>query len=215
MSNQNKMENFDRKKHWDNIYQTKQLNEVSWYQPTPEISLDFIKQCNVPTTARIIDIGGGDSFLVDHLLDNGYQDITVLDISEAAIERAKTRLGYRAEKVKWIVADAANFRPTEQYDFWHDRAAFHFLTKEQEISSYLGTAQRSIKPTGILVIGTFSEQGPKKCSGIEIKQYSENSMTERLKNFFEKIKCITTDHKTPFDTVQNFVFCSFRKLQSI
>jgi ubiquinone/menaquinone biosynthesis C-methylase UbiE len=207
------MENFDRKKHWENIYQTKQLNEVSWFQPTPETSLDFIKQFNVPTTAKIIDIGGGDSFLVDHLLEKGYQDITVLDISEAAIERAKQRLGDKAERVKWIVADAAKFQPTEKYDFWHDRAAFHFLTDEQEISNYLDTAQRSIKPTGVLVIGTFSEQGPKKCSGIEIKQYSENSMTERLKKFFEKIKCITIDHKTPFDTIQNFVFCSFRKLQ--
>lgn len=209
------MEKFDRKNHWENIYQTKQLNEVSWFQPTPETSLDFFKQFNVPTTAKVIDIGGGDSFLVDHLLDKGYQDITVLDISEAAIERAKNRLGDKAEKVKWIVADAAKFKPTEQYDFWHDRAAFHFLTDEQEISSYLETAQKSIKPTGVLVIGTFSEQGPKKCSGIEIKQYSENSMTERLKNFFEKIRCITIDHKTPFDTIQNFVFCSFRKLQAV
>lgn len=208
------MENFDRKKHWEKIYQTKQLNEVSWFQPTPETSLDFIRQFNVPTTAKIIDIGGGDSFLVDNLLDKGYQDITVLDISEAAIERAKQRLGERATKVKWIVADAAKFQPTEKYDFWHDRAAFHFLTDEQEISNYLDTAQKNIRPTGVLVIGTFSEQGPKKCSGIEIKQYSENSMTVRLKNFFEKIKCITIDHKTPFDTIQNFVFCSFRKLQT-
>lgn len=209
------MEKFDRKNHWENIYQTKQLNEVSWFQPTPETSLDFFKQFNVPTTAKVIDIGGGDSFLVDHLLDKGYQDITVLDISEAAIERAKKRLGDKAEKVKWIVADAAKFEPTEQYDFWHDRAAFHFLTDESEILNYLHTAQENISPTGILVIGTFSEQGPKKCSGIEIKQYSENSMTERLKNFFEKIKCITIDHKTPFDTIQNFVFCSFRKLQAV
>ena len=208
------MENFDRKKHWEKIYQTKQLNEVSWFQPTPETSLDFIRQFNVPTTAKIIDIGGGDSFLVDNLLDKCYQDITVLDISEAAIERAKQRLGERATKVKWIVADAAKFQPTEKYDFWHDRAAFHFLTDEQEISNYLDTAQKNIRPTGFLVIGTFSEQGPKKCSGIEIKQYSENSMTVRLKNFFEKIKCITIDHKTPFDTIQNFVFCSFRKLQT-
>lgn len=205
---------FDRKKHWDNIYQTKQLNEVSWFQPTPETSLDFIKAFDVPTSAKIIDIGGGDSFFVDHLLDKGYQDITVLDISEAAIGRAKMRLGNRAQNVKWIVADAANFHPPEQYDFWHDRAAFHFLTDETEISNYLETARKSISPTGVLVIGTFSEQGPKKCSGIEIKQYSESTMTERLADFFKKIRCITIDHKTPFDTIQNFVFCSFRKLQS-
>jgi ubiquinone/menaquinone biosynthesis C-methylase UbiE len=209
------MDNFDRKKHWENIYQTKELNEVSWFQPTPETSLDFFKQFNVPTTAKVIDIGGGDSFLVDHLLELAYKDITVLDISEAAISRAKNRLGDKAEKVKWIVEDAATFKPTENYDFWHDRAAFHFLTNEQEISTYLETAQQSITPTGVLLIGTFSEQGPKKCSGIEIKQYSENSMNERLKNFFEKIKCITIDHKTPFDTIQNFVFCSFRKLKIV
>lgn len=208
------MENFDRKKHWENIYQTKELKDVSWFQPTPETSLDFFKQFNVPTTAKVIDIGGGDSFLVDHLVELGYQDISVLDISAAAIERAKQRLGDKAKNVKWIVADAANFKPTEKYDFWHDRAAFHFLTEEQEITDYLQTAQESINPTGVLVIGTFSEQGPKKCSGIEIKQYSETTMTERLKKFFEKIKCITVDHKTPFDTIQNFVFCSFRKLQT-
>ena len=208
------MENFDRKKHWENIYQTKELKDVSWFQPTPETSLDFFKQFKVPTNAKVIDIGGGDSFLVDHLIDFGYQDISVLDISAAAIDKAKQRLGDKAKNVKWIVADAATFKPTEKYDFWHDRAAFHFLTDEQEISNYLQTAQESINPTGVLVIGTFSEQGPKKCSGIEIKQYSETSMTNRLKMFFEKIKCITVDHKTPFDTIQNFVFCSFRKLQT-
>lgn len=208
------MDNFNRKKHWEKIYQTKQLNEVSWYQPTPSTSLDFFKQFNISSTAKIIDVGGGDCLLVDHLLDMGYQDITVLDISETAINRAKQRLGDREIKVKWIISDAASFNPTVQYDFWHDRAAFHFLTQESEIESYLDTIQKNIKPTGILVIGTFSEQGPKKCSGIEIKQYSEVSMTERLKRFFEKIKCITVDHKTPFDTVQNFIFCSFRKLST-
>ena len=208
------MGNFDRKNHWENIYNTKELKDVSWFQVRPETSLDFFKQFKVPTTAKIIDIGGGDSLLVDHLLDLGYQDISVLDISESAIERAKVRLGQKAQNVKWIVADAATFVPTEQYDFWHVRAAFHFLTEENEISNYLETAQKSINPKGILVIGTFSEQGPKKCSGIEIKQYSETSMTDRLKIFFEKIKCITVDHITPFDTIQNFVFCSFKKLNT-
>jgi len=202
------MENFDRKKHWEKIYQTKDLKDVSWFQPTPETSLNFFKQFNVPITAKIIDIGGGDSFLVDHLLKLGYQDISVLDISMAAIDRAKQRLGDKAKNVK------ATFKPTEKYDFWHDRAAFHFLTDETEISNYLQTAQENINSKGLLVIGTFSEQGPKKCSGIEIKQYSETTMTDRLKKFFEKIKCITVDHKTPFDTIQNFVFCSFRKLQT-
>lgn len=205
------MESFNRKKHWENVYKSKKTEEVSWFQPTPETSLNFFKQFNVPFTANIIDIGGGDSLLVDHLLDLGYQNITVLDISEAALERAKQRLGERAAKVKWIVADAATFQPTEKYDFWHDRAAFHFLTEETDIRHYIDTVQKNINTSGVLVIGTFSESGPKKCSGIEIKQYSESSMTNRLKKFFEKIKCITVDHKTPFETIQNFIFCSFRK----
>jgi SAM-dependent methyltransferase len=208
------MEKLNRKKHWEHIYQTKELKDVSWFQPTPKASLDFFKQFNVSTAAKIIDIGGGDSFLVDHLLDLGYQDISVLDISSLAIDRAKQRIGKRSKKVNWIVADAANFIPTEKYDFWHDRAAFHFLTDEQEISCYLETAQKHINPTGILVIGTFSKEGPQKCSGIEIKQYSETTMTDRLKKLFQKLICVTVDHKTPFDTIQNFVFCSFKKLKT-
>lgn len=207
------MEIFDRKKHWETIYQTRELKDVSWFQPTPETSLDFFKEFSVPTTAKVIDIGGGDSFLVDHLLDLGFQDITVLDISEAALDRAKKRLGDKAKNVKWIVSDAATFIPTETYDFWHDRAAFHFLTNEKEVSDYLETARRNINPTGVLVIGTFSDNGPKKCSGIEIKQYTEATMKERLSAYFEKIRCITVDHLTPSNNIQNFVFCSFRKLQ--
>lgn len=200
-----------RQEHWEHIYQTKPLEEVSWYQPNPETSLDFLEQFHILPDAKIIDIGGGDSFLVDHLLERGYQDITVLDISGTAIDRAKQRLGDKARNVKWIVADSVAFSPPEKYDFWHDRAAFHFLTGERDISAYLETARQSLNPEGILIIGTFSEQGPQKCSGIEIKQYSETTMTERLKVFFEKINCLTVDHKTPFNTIQNFVFCSFKK----
>jgi 2-polyprenyl-3-methyl-5-hydroxy-6-metoxy-1,4-benzoquinol methylase len=207
------MENPDPKKHWENIYQTKEPEDVSWFQATPETSLYFFNKYNVPKTAKIIDIGGGDSFLVDYLLDKGYEDISVLDISAAAINRAKKRLGDRAQKVNWIVEDVTTFKPQEKYDFWHDRAAFHFLTSEEDVSHYLETAAQSISQSGILIIGTFSEEGPKKCSGLEIKQYSEASMTRRLKNLFEKIKCITVDHQTPFNTVQNFIFCSFRKIE--
>jgi trans-aconitate methyltransferase len=205
------MDGFDRNEYWNRIYRSKELKDLSWFQPTPATSLEFFHQFNVPFNAKIIDIGGGDSLLVDYLLDLGYQDITVLDISDLALEKARQRLGQRAAQVKWIVDDAATFKPTEKYDFWHDRAAFHFLTQQEEIENYLNTVQQSINPGGILVIGTFSEQGPKKCSGIEIKQYSEATMTDKLKSYFEKIKCITIDHKTPFDTIQNFVFCSFRK----
>ncbi|MEO7175784.1 MAG: class I SAM-dependent methyltransferase [Saprospiraceae bacterium] len=208
------METFDREKHWENIYQTKELKDASWFQQIPTTSLDLIKKLEVSTSAKVIDIGGGDSYLVDHLLELGYQDLTVLDISASAIDRAKQRLGERAKDVKWIVADAASFKPTEKYDFWHDRAAFHFLRDETEISNYIETAYQSLNPSGILLIGTFSEQGPKRCSGIEIMQYSENTMTDRLKSGFEKIMCITVDHQTPFDTTQNFVFCGFRRLMT-
>jgi 2-polyprenyl-3-methyl-5-hydroxy-6-metoxy-1,4-benzoquinol methylase len=205
------MDSFDRNEYWNKIYRSKELKDLSWFQSTPATSLDFFHQYKVPLTAKIIDIGGGDSLLVDYLLDLGYQDVTVLDISDTALEKARQRLGQRVGQVKWIVDDAATFKPTEKYDFWHDRAAFHFLTRQDEIENYLNTVQQSINPGGILVIGTFSEQGPKQCSGIEIKQYSEASMTIQLKRYFDKIKCITVDHKTPFNTIQNFIFCSFRK----
>lgn len=206
------MEKFDRNKHWENIYQTKKLEDVSWFQPTPETSLEFIKESNIPTTAKIIDVGGGDSFLVDHLLDLGYSNVTVLDISKSAIARAKERLGDKAKNVTWIVSDIVAFRPQEKYDFWHDRAAFHFLTEQAEIKQYVETVSQFVYDNGLLVIGTFSEKGPTKCSGIEVKQYSELSMTELFKTNFERIKCKTVDHSTPFNTTQNFVFCIFKKL---
>lgn len=204
----------NRKEHWENLYLTKQLNQVSWYQPTPETSLNLIEELNLPKTAKIIDIGGGDSFLADYLLALGYQDITVLDIAEAAFNRAKKRLGLNAKKIQWIVADAANFKPTVQYDCWHDRAAFHFLTEENEIKNYITTLQQSLNTKGSLIIGTFSEQGPEKCSGISIRQYSETTMAERFKEHFNKIKCLTIDHQTPFNTQQNFVFCRFQKKET-
>jgi ubiquinone/menaquinone biosynthesis C-methylase UbiE len=205
------MNNSERKNHWENIYKTKDLKDVSWYQEKPTTSLEFLSHFNIQKTDKIINIGGGDSYLVDNLLELGFKDITILDISEAALSKAKRRLGNDADKVKWIVADAAQFVPTEKYDFWHDRAAFHFLTQENEINRYINTISKNLNDAGVLIIGTFSEQGPTKCSGIEIKQYSEQSMVEKFYKFFEKIKCITVDHATPFNTLQNFVFCSFKK----
>lgn len=205
------MESFNRKEHWENIYQTKQLNEVSWYQPTPQTSLSYFTEFNIPLDAKIIDIGGGDSFLVDHLLELGYSNVTVLDISESAIERAKVRLGDKANQVKWIQADASQFVPKEQYDVWHDRAAFHFLTEENEVSNYIKSASMGVKKGGVLIIGTFSINGPLKCSGIPIQQYNEDSMEVKFQLFFDKIECKIIDHTTPFDTVQNFIFCSFTR----
>jgi len=206
------MESFNRKNHWENIYSTKKLNEVGWYQPTPETSLNFIKELKLPKTASIIDIGGGDSFLADNLLEIGYQNISVLDISKKAIERAKLRLGKKGENVKWIEAEITEFNPTETYDLWHDRAAFHFLTDENEIENYILSAQKGVSDSGNLIIGTFSTEGPKKCSGIEIRQYSESTLLNRFTSSFEKIKCLIIDHETPFNTTQNFIFCSLRKL---
>lgn len=203
------MNEIDRKKHWENIYTTKQPNEVSWTQNVPQVSLEFIHSAKLGKDAKIIDIGGGDSKLVDCLLDEGHENVTVLDISATAIERAKQRLGHRAERVNWVISDISDFVTSEQYDLWHDRAAFHFLTEDREIDRYVLTAKKYIKKNGILVIGTFSDQGPKKCSGINIRQYSESLLVRTFSEGFEKIKCGPHDHITPFDTIQRFIFCSF------
>jgi hypothetical protein len=198
----------DRKEHWEKVYQTKQPHEVSWTQDIPATSLDFIHSFNISKTDAIIDIGGGDSRLVDHLLKEGYENITVLDISAAALDRAKERLGEKAANVRWIVSDITEFRPTENYAVWHDRATFHFLTTTENITDYLDRARTAVR--GYMAIGTFSDNGPKKCSGLEIKQYNESELEGQLANGFEKIRCITEDHVTPFNTTQNFLFCSFR-----
>lgn len=198
------------KNHWENIYKTKSLDEVSWYQPTPATSLDFIQSLKLDLNAAIIDVGGGDSYLVDHLLSAGYTNITVLDISSAAIDRAKNRLANRANLVKWIVCDVNDFNPTQTYDLWHDRAAFHFLTQNDQIKQYVDTVNRGLKPFGSLILGTFSENGPKKCSGIEITQYSQQSMARLFTEDFVKVECINVDHPTPFNTIQNFTFCRFK-----
>jgi len=201
----------NQKHHWENVYRTRGLNEVSWYQPRPQDSLDFVRELNIAKDAAIIDVGGGDSFLVDHLLALGFTNITVLDISGVAIEKAKERLGEKKDLVKWIVSDIMEFEPETTYDFWHDRAAFHFLTTEEQVAVYFKIAARALSTNGKLVIGTFSENGPSKCSGLPVKQYSEKSFTATLKKHFQKIKCIYSDHITPFHTVQQFLFCSFKK----
>lgn len=199
------------RQHWDNIYSTKAENEISWFQPYPTTSMEFVQLFHLPLNANIIDIGGGDSHFADALLDIGYQNIWVLDISASAIEKAKQRLGAKASRVHWVVSDVTNFEPPVQFDLWHDRAAFHFLTSEDKIHKYVSIAEHAIKQDGYLILGTFSENGPKKCSGLEIKQYSETSMSSRFDFAFDRIKCVTEDHLTPFNTVQNFLFCSFRK----
>jgi SAM-dependent methyltransferase len=197
--------------HWDKVYETKIENELSWFQPYPQTSMEFVERFNLPKDASIIDIGGGDSRFVDVLLDNGYKNIYVLDISARAIERAKQRLGAKAAQVHWIISDVAEFKPPIQFDFWHDRAAFHFLTDEEMINKYVSITESAIKENGYLVLGTFSEDGPERCSGLEIKQYSEAAMSARFEIAFNRIKCFRQDHRTPFGTMQNFLFCSFQK----
>jgi trans-aconitate methyltransferase len=203
------MDNSAKKSHWETVYKTKNPDQVSWTQEVPTTSLEFISSFNVPKDAKIIDIGGGDSKLVDYLLDGGFENITVLDISAAALDRAKKRLGERANKVQWVESDIIEFKPTSTYDVWHDRATFHFLTSEKQIESYLTIARQAVN--GYLAIGTFSEHGPTKCSGLDIKQYTEEILTSELEHGFEKIRCVTEDHITPFNTKQNFLFCSFKR----
>ena len=199
----------DRKKHWETVYETKNPDQVSWTQEIPKTSLEFIQSFGLNKTAKIIDIGGGDSKLVDYLLYEGYENVTVLDISAKSLEKAKNRLGKKAKKVKWIVSDITEFEPNMTFDVWHDRATFHFLTKTEQIKKYMKTARNSV--SGFLTIGTFSKNGPEKCSGLEIKQYNEEELASQLKDGFDKIKCVTENHLTPFDTVQNFLFCSFKR----
>ena len=195
--------NISDQQHWDKVYNTKAEEELSWFQPYPKTSMEFVELFNLPLTANIIDIGGGDSHLADVLLDKGYQNIWVLDISANAIERAKKRLGEKASKVHWIVSDVTEFEPPVQFDFWHDRAAFHFLTSENKIYKYVSIAEDAIKQNGYLILGTFSENGPKKCSGLEIKQYSEASMSARFEIAFDRIKCIrkTIQHQVILNKV--------------
>lgn len=203
------MKDLTNKEHWETIYETKNPGQVSWTQEVPKTSMDFIRSFGLPKTARIIDIGGGDSNLVDYLLDEGYNNITVLDISEKALEKAKSRLENKAQKVNWVVSDITEFKPKTTYDIWHDRATFHFLTTTEQVLKYIETARNYVN--GYMTIGTFSTDGPKKCSGLDIRQYDEQTLTKELENGFDKLTCITEDHTTPFNTKQSFLFCSFKK----
>jgi len=200
------------KSHWENLYAQKSEQEYSWYQPVPLASLAFVESFRLPKEAKIIDIGGGDSRLVDALLASGYTDVTVLDISAVAIEKARQRLGSLSEKVKWIVCDINEFEPEPgAYNLWHDRAAFHFLTTEPLVRRYAETVQRAVRPGGYFVLGTFSPDGPKKCSGLDIRQYSRAAMQAVFAPWFRRIKCREVAHVTPFQTTQHFLFCGFRR----
>lgn len=202
----------NKKTHWENVFTTKQENEVSWFQIKPVTSIQLIQACKVAKDAKIIDIGGGDSYLIDSLLDLGYTNLFLLDISEAAIERAKKRLGDRTKNVTFIVSDSLHFQSEVKFDVWHDRASFHFFTEVNDIENYKLNVIANTNKNAHFIIGTFSEEGPLKCSSLPITQYSVEKMEAVFGSEFELENCFTEDHETPFDSIQNFIFCHYIKL---
>ena len=202
----------DSKSHWDNIYKTKASTQVSWYQEHLQISLRLIEQTGIEKTARIIDIGGGASTLVDDLLERGFKQITVIDISSAAIDAARKRPGSLADDVTWIEADITKVAlPHHYYDLWHDRAVFHFLTSAEERQRYVETVKQSLKPRGHVIISTFAPDGPPKCSGLDVVRYSPKSLHDEFGNEFELIESASEAHLTPSGTKQKFIYCYLRK----
>ena len=194
------------KSHWEKIYSEKSPQEVSWTQEIPETSIEFFNELKLSKTSPIIDIGGGESKFVDYLLEEGYQNISVLDISENALKRAKDRLGEKSINIEWIVCDINDFNPKKKYALWHDRAVFHFLTSDIDINRYVENVKLYAEN---FIIGSFSTSGPKKCSGLDITQYDKSLLSKLFEEFmaFKKVEHI--NHITPFKTTQNFIFCSF------
>lgn len=203
---------FNRKDYWQQIYSDKDSTEASWYQQHPERSLELIKATGVDVSAGIIDIGGGASTLVDFLLDAGYHHLAVLDISQAAIEQAKFRLGHRANKVEWLEQDITLFITEKPFDVWHDRAVFHFLTDTLDRSSYIHTMCRVLKPGGHAIIATFALNGPEQCSGLDIKRYSPETMSAALGDSFQLLETSTEEHITPGGSSQSFIYCHFLRV---
>jgi len=196
----------NRKEHWEKVYNTKELNEVGWYQEEPKTSLDFVRKINPSKESKIIDVGGGAYFFVDYLLGMEFSDITVLDISATALETVKNRLAEKSQLVKWVAEDITSYQPKEKYMIWHDRAVFHFLTEEADIKKYVKLVTESIVKKGHFILGTFSVDGPKKCSGLEITQYSEESIRETFSASFNLFESMRIDHVTPSGIKQNFIF---------
>lgn len=200
------------KDHWEGVYTTKPVNAVSWYQEHAEYSLRLIQGTGAGTDAHVIDIGGGASTLVDDLLAAGYSRLTVLDLSAAAIAAAQRRLGRLATRVEWLQADITTVvLPACAYDVWHDRAVFHFLTEADQRAAYVRAALRAVKPGGHLIVATFAEDGPTRCSGLPVRRYSAGELHAEFGTPFELLKHETEEHHTPFGTVQKFVYCHCRK----
>ena len=201
----------ERQAHWEHVYQTKAETEVSWFQETPTLSLEFIHTAGVGKDAPIIDIGGGESRLVDALLDEGYTALSVLDISQKAVAETQGRLGQRASHVTWIVADVTAWESERTYDLWHDRAAFHFLTEPADQDAYVAQLMRALRPDGHLIIGTFALDGPERCSGLPVVRYDARSLSQRLGPLFELVESRNHEHHTPAGYVQRFQFCWFHR----
>jgi SAM-dependent methyltransferase len=209
------MENDSRQAHWEGVYSKKGENEVSWFQENPAPSLELIAQVGARPASAVVDIGGGASRLVDNLVERGFQDVTVLDLSEAALEaaeaRLKARLGSRAAQVHWIVADVTVWEPSKAYDIWHDRAAFHFLTEERDRAAYVARLERGLKVGGYAIIATFALDGPERCSGLPVMRYDPASLGQTLGRAFQLVDTRRHAHVTPWGSDQSFQFSVFRR----
>jgi SAM-dependent methyltransferase len=198
----------ERHEHWDQVYARNAPMQVSWYQPHLEQSLGLIEQARLPLDASILDVGGGTSTLVDDLLDRGFTRVSVLDISATAIEHARRRLGPRASAVTWLTGDITTLAlPAGEFDFWHDRAVFHFLREEQARIRYVESVRRALKPGGHIVVATFGPGGPQRCSGLEVMRYSADELHGQFGRTFRKLASFTELHHTPGGAEQEFVYC--------
>jgi len=202
--------NYNLKLHWEKIYDEKNEDEVSWFQKETNESLKMILSAGIENP-KIIDVGSGRSKLLKNLIEIGYNDLTYLDISEAALKKSKEFLGEQSYKVRWISKDVLSFKTDEKFDIWHDRAVFHFLNEENLIRKYIDIVEKNISESGHLIIGTFSENGPLKCSGLEVRRYSEKVIEKIFNRSFKLIDSFYYDHVTPFNTTQNFLFSHFIK----
>ena len=203
------------KQHWEEVYTTKSTDSVSWFQPHAELSLDLIRATGLGKDAGIIDVGGGASTLVDDLLANGYNDLTVLDLSSRALDAARKRLGKDESHVRWIVADITEVDlPARRYDIWHDRAVFHFLTTPEQREAYVQTVFRSVKPGGHVIVATFAEDGPLECSGLPVMRYRPEELHGQFGEAFTLLKHTKEAHHTPAGKVQQFVYCYCRRAVS-
>lgn len=199
------------KDHWERVYSTKATDAVSWYQPHADLSLRLIEAAGLPRRAAIIDVGGGASTLVDDLLARGRYDVTVLDLSAAALEAAKVRLGASAAAVTWRVADITQAGlPDRAYDLWHDRAVFHFLTAPEDRRAYVAAVRRALRPGGHVVIATFAEDGPLRCSGLPVARYSTAQLQAEFGEGFALLSGEREQHATPSGSTQVFTYCHFR-----